>query len=168
VRFVVSVVFTPTRGVIHPSFPLRGRWERIAKSGEQAPSPSLASLLNSSCETHSCPPLLHGLRQCQPRSEFSPSLSLTNTWLSYWISRSAPNPSRKSTLELAKTDSGMRSFSPRRFADPTWLQDPGNKIFRLPALSVFWRNAHSIPLCSSSPATITCGGLWDSEPRLFS
>src|SRR5271165_7209482 len=65
VRFVVSVVFTPTRGVIHPSFPLRGRWERIAKSGEQAPPPSLASLLNSSCETHSCTPLMHGLRQCQ-------------------------------------------------------------------------------------------------------
>jgi hypothetical protein len=24
-RFVASVVFTPARGVIHPSFPLRGR-----------------------------------------------------------------------------------------------------------------------------------------------
>ncbi len=40
-RFVASVVFTPARGVIHPSFPLRGRWERIVDSGEQAPSPSL-------------------------------------------------------------------------------------------------------------------------------
>ena len=38
-RSIVSVVFTPTRGVIHPSFPLRGRWERFAKNGEQAPSP---------------------------------------------------------------------------------------------------------------------------------
>jgi len=53
VRFVASVVFTPARGVIHPSFPLRGRWERIAKSNEQAPSPSLAALHNPSCETHS-------------------------------------------------------------------------------------------------------------------
>ena len=26
---VAGVVFTPARGVIHPSFPLRGRWERI-------------------------------------------------------------------------------------------------------------------------------------------
>jgi hypothetical protein len=60
VRFVVSVVFTPTRGIIHPSFPLRGRWERIAKSGERAPSPSLASLLNLSCETHSQAFLMHG------------------------------------------------------------------------------------------------------------
>lgn len=84
VRFVVSVVFTPTRGVIHPSFPLRGRWERIAKSGEQAPSPSLASLLNSSCETHSCTSLMHGLRQCQPLYEFAPSHLLTNTCLNRW------------------------------------------------------------------------------------
>jgi hypothetical protein len=37
--FRVGVVFTPTLGVIHPSFPLRGRRDRIAKSGEQAPSP---------------------------------------------------------------------------------------------------------------------------------
>src|SRR5713101_873964 len=47
----VSVVFTPTRGVIHPCFPLRGRWERTSKSGEQAPSPSLVTLLGSSSET---------------------------------------------------------------------------------------------------------------------
>jgi hypothetical protein len=49
-RSIVSVVFTPTRGVIHPCFPLRGRWERILKSDEQAPSPSLVTLLNSSLE----------------------------------------------------------------------------------------------------------------------
>jgi len=30
-RFDASVVFTPARRVIHPSFPLRGRWERSAK-----------------------------------------------------------------------------------------------------------------------------------------
>jgi hypothetical protein len=50
-RFDASVVFTPARGVIHPSFPLRGRWERFAKSDERAPSPSLASLRISSIET---------------------------------------------------------------------------------------------------------------------
>jgi hypothetical protein len=43
-RFVASVVFTPACGVIHPSFPLRGRWERIVESNEQAPSPSLRYL----------------------------------------------------------------------------------------------------------------------------
>src|SRR5579859_671864 len=59
----VSVVFTPTRGVIHPSFPLRGRWERTLKSGEQAPSPSLASLLDSSSETHQPREVVHALRQ---------------------------------------------------------------------------------------------------------
>src|SRR5580698_7119423 len=93
VRFVVSVVFTPTRGVIHPSFPLRGRWERIAKSGEQAPSPSLASLLNSSCETHSCTPLMHGLRQCRCGIHFCPSHLLTDTCLSQGGPFAAPNPS---------------------------------------------------------------------------
>src|ERR1700693_4449468 len=50
-RSIVSVVFTPTRGVIHPSFPLRGRWERTAKNGEQAPSPSLTAFYISSCKT---------------------------------------------------------------------------------------------------------------------
>src|ERR1700676_2497026 len=112
VRFVVSVVFTPTRGIIHPSFPLRGRWERIAKSGEQAPSPSLASLLNSSYETHSCTFLMHGLRQCQPLSEWLPSLSLANTCLNWRNAHTAPNPVSRFTLELTKTDSGTRRFFP--------------------------------------------------------
>ena len=137
VRFVVSVVFTPTRGVIHPSFPLRGRWERIAKSGEQAPSPSLASLLNSSCETHSCTSLMHGLRQSRRGSEFLSSHSLTNTWLDAAIPHAAPNPSLRPTLELAKTDSGTLPFSSRPLAAATQFQDPGNKIFSLAALSVF-------------------------------
>jgi hypothetical protein len=48
---IAGVVFTPARGVIHPSFPLRGRWERSAKSDKQAPSPSLVSLYISSFET---------------------------------------------------------------------------------------------------------------------
>src|SRR5712692_1861338 len=39
---IAGVVFTPARGVIHPSFPLRGRWERIVKSDKQAPSPRLS------------------------------------------------------------------------------------------------------------------------------
>jgi len=62
-RSIVSVVFTPTRGVIHPSFPLRGRWERILKSGEQAPSPSLVTFLDSSSETRQRLVILHELRQ---------------------------------------------------------------------------------------------------------
>jgi len=59
----VSVVFTPTRGVIHPSFPLRGRWERTLERGEQAPSPSLATLLDSSSETRQRWVILHDVRQ---------------------------------------------------------------------------------------------------------
>jgi len=161
VRFVVSVVFTPTRGVIHPSFPLRGRWERIAKSGEQAPSPSLASLLNSSCETHSCTSLMHGLRQSRRGSEFLSSHSLTNTWQAAAIPHTAPNPSLRPTLELAKTDSGTLPFSSRTLALATQFQDPGNKIFGLVALSVFGRNARNIPSCAffsgNTPLGGTCG-----------
>ena len=48
---IAGVVFTPARGVIHPSFPLRGRWERTEKSDKQAPSPSLVSLYSPSYET---------------------------------------------------------------------------------------------------------------------
>ena len=108
VRFVVSVVFTPTRGVIHPSFPLRGRWERIAKSGEQAPSPSLASLLNSSCETHSCSRLMHGLRQCRVQAQSSPSHLLTNTWLRREVSLQAPNLPSDFILEPPEPELGTR------------------------------------------------------------
>src|SRR5260370_27655872 len=60
----VSVVFTPTRGVIHPSFPLRGRWERTSKSGEQAPSPSLITRRDSLSETRQRLLIMHALRQC--------------------------------------------------------------------------------------------------------
>jgi hypothetical protein len=158
VRFVVSVAFTPRRGVIHPSFPRRGRWERIAKRGEQAPCPSLASLLNSSRETHSCPPIA-GLRQCQPPSEFPPSLSLTNTWLSFWISRT---PQIRPAIPHWNSPKLIRECAPsfsRRFANPTWLQDPGNKIFRLPALSVFWCVDRKIPSWPSSAAISPFGGL---------
>ena len=105
---------------------------------------------------------------CQPGSEFPPSLSLTNTWLSFWISRTAPNPSCNSTLELAKTDSGMRPSPALRFDDPPWLQDLGNKIIRLRALSVFWRVYRRIPSCASFPVTSRVGGVSAPEPRLFS
>src|SRR5947209_20193860 len=66
-RSVAGVVFTPARGVIHPSFPLRGRWERSAKSDKQAPSPSLVSLHISSFETRPQKPVKHGCRQCKDR-----------------------------------------------------------------------------------------------------
>ncbi len=60
---IAGVVFTPARGVIHPSFPLRGRWERTAKSGKQAPSPSLVSLDSSSSETRPRARIVHGSGQ---------------------------------------------------------------------------------------------------------
>src|SRR5271155_550128 len=62
-RSIASVVFTPARGVIHPSFPLRGRWQRQIKSVKQAPSPSLAALYKPSFETRLRRGLMHGKRQ---------------------------------------------------------------------------------------------------------
>ena len=47
-----SGCFQPARGVIHPSFPLRGRWGRSASVGEQAPSPSLAFFCKTSLGMH--------------------------------------------------------------------------------------------------------------------
>jgi hypothetical protein len=61
-RSIASVVFTPARGVIHPSFPLRGRWERSAKNSKQAPSPSLTAFYTSSCKTRLLTVLLHPCR----------------------------------------------------------------------------------------------------------
>ena len=60
---IADVVFTPARGVIHPSFPLRGRWERSAKSYKQAPSPSLVSLDSSLDETRLRTQVMHGSSQ---------------------------------------------------------------------------------------------------------
>jgi hypothetical protein len=53
-RSVAGVVLRQ-RGVIHPSFPLGDRWQRIIKSDKQAPSPSLASLHHSPYGTHLTP-----------------------------------------------------------------------------------------------------------------
>jgi len=51
----------------------------------------------------------------------------------------ALTPSRDFTLELAKTESGMHLVFPQAIlATATEFQDPGNKIFGLPALSVLW------------------------------
>jgi hypothetical protein len=52
-----SVVFTPARGVIHPSFPLRGRWLTIRSNRKQAPSPSPAIQGSSSTVTRPRLPL---------------------------------------------------------------------------------------------------------------
>jgi hypothetical protein len=62
----VSGRFQPARGVIiHPSFPLRGRWERLASVGEQAPSPSLAFFRKN--VTWNAPVPLYCKRRAQSR-----------------------------------------------------------------------------------------------------
>ena len=165
-RFVVSVVFTPTRGVIHPSFPLRGRWERIAKSGEQAPSPSLASLLNSSCETHSCTSLMHGLRQCRAYAQSAPSHLLTNTWLRGEVSLQAQICPPISFWNHPNLNWERETAGVICLASFTQFQDPSNKIFGLTALSVFLRVARRIKACAGSSLTTSgYNGFLGSEPR---
>src|SRR6266404_2749781 len=91
-RSVAGVVFTPARGVIHPSFPLRGRWERSAKSDKQAPSPSLVSLYISSCGTR---PRLPHCTACANtfRQPGTTKLLLIFTLVRSLKRASAPNPS---------------------------------------------------------------------------
>src|SRR5690349_19598837 len=52
--------FHTSAWVMHPSFPLRGRWVRSAKSYKQAPSPSLVFLDSSSDETRLRTEVMHG------------------------------------------------------------------------------------------------------------
>jgi hypothetical protein len=42
-RLEASVVFTLARGVIHPSFPLRGRWLRTSQTASKPLPPRLQS-----------------------------------------------------------------------------------------------------------------------------
>jgi hypothetical protein len=111
---------------------------------------------------------MHGLRHSWRGYGFLSSHLLTDTWLDAAIPYAAPNPSLRPTLELAKTDSGTLPFSVRRFVAPTWFQDPGIKIFGLVALSVFRRDARSIPSCAFTTATMPFDGPWESEPPLYS
>jgi hypothetical protein len=111
--------------------------------------------------------LMHGLRQCQPAIEFFTSHLLTNTWLSSRSTRSAPNPSLQPTLELSKTDSGTRPVLRRLLGPLDQFQDPGNKIFRLLALSVLCRVDRRITSCSAFVAPSPCDGLLDLEPRSY-
>jgi len=148
VRFVASVVFTPARGVIHPSFPLRGRWERIVKSDEQAPSPSLATLLNSSFEPHSRGCLMHGPHQCRPWTDFTTSHLLTSTCPRRRLARTAPIPYSISVWNRSKAESGTGSLYPHGFPASTQFQDPGNKFFRLSALSVLGSFTSTISSCA--------------------
>ena len=122
---IVSVVFTPTRGVIHPSFPLRGRWERTLKRNEQAPSPSLAAFLDSSSETRPRSGTLHELRQ--PDSSRKANKIFTLFYLTCArMSALAPNWSREFTLELchqraANWHRRNRSAAPNLFQDGSLL-----------------------------------------------
>ena len=118
---IVSVVFTPTRGVIHPSFPLRGRWERTLKRDEQAPSPSLATFLDSSLETRTRSGTLHELRQ----PDYSKAANKVFTLFYLTCARMsafAPNRSREFTLELCHQGAANRhrrnsSAAPNPFQD---------------------------------------------------
>jgi hypothetical protein len=170
VRFVASVVFTPARGVIHPSFPLRGRWERIVKSDEQAPSPSLAALLNPSFEPHSRAYLMHGLRQCQPGTDFPPSHLLTSIYPRHRRARTAPIPYANFSLGLPKAISGTQACTHLDFLLPLSSRTlvtnfsgfPRYRFCRtLPAESL-----HA-PASSQSPTSRQSCVLYDVTAHLF-
>jgi hypothetical protein len=152
-RSVAGVVFTPARGVIHPSFPLRGRWERNVKSDKQAPSPSLVSLHIASYGTRPRLPLMHGPRQSASRPSAHKCLLILKVAAGRHR-RLAPNPASRSELERIGCW-GLNSypFQHRRKRPGAWFQDPGNRISSLAELSVFWGDFFRLGSCSglSSP-----------------
>src|ERR1700744_6606121 len=77
-RSVAGVVFTPARGVTHPSFPLRGRWERPLKSTKQAPSPSLATLQTAVMWNAPTQGLMHGVSQSVVTGAYYISVLISN------------------------------------------------------------------------------------------
>jgi len=131
---IAGVVFTPARGVIHPSFPLRGRWERSVKSDKQAPSPSLVSLHISSFETRPRGLVLHGPDHC------SVSCDIDNLFCIFTLDTltphaPAPFPHSKVISELQPNSFGRPLPNPSSL--PIEFQNPGNKIIELSGLSVF-------------------------------
>ena len=94
----------PARGVIHPSFPLRGRWGRSASVGEQAPSPSLAFFRKRHLKCTHAPylanyaPVPADLR-CQPKSPEIHRFPDTSAMGSHWlIPKGATQSSTESRL----------------------------------------------------------------------
>ena len=133
--------FTPARGVIHPSFPLRGRWERSAKRNKQAPSPSLVFLDISSDETRlrssSNARLPPARRTHLMASKYFPMCKLCLRA----SSRHAPKPNNDSNRN-ALWDSKDLSHNSWGSRDQhrTQFQNPGNGTPKHTALSVFLKN----------------------------
>ena len=135
---IASVVFTPARGVIHPSFPLRGRWERSAKSCKQAPSPSLVSLNSSSDETRLHYQVMHGSGQLSTSRANHLSVLLCVSYPSRPPQRSAPKPDSKFKSEpTSELQDDSRNSRANRDMHRTKSQNPGYRTPKHPALSVF-------------------------------
>jgi hypothetical protein len=134
---IASVVFTPARGVIHPSFPLRGRWERSAKSDEQAPSPSLDSLRVSSFETRPRQPHMHEPSQGRIPAGGNLSCYFSDNYAPAGYNPLAPNLAFRTFLELP--NKLTREVTLRlTLSFVTQFQDPGPNFAGVSALWVFW------------------------------
>jgi hypothetical protein len=108
----------------HPSFPLRGRWERSAKNGEQIPSP------HSPAST-----VPHVKRACTPSNaigrpsfrvlllKLRPFLCGDCVWARKWPSVSKATPQPKS--ERRKAESGS---TPPSLARPLALQSSSRTL----------------------------------------
>ncbi len=99
-----SGCFQPARGVIHPSFPLRGRWGRPASVGEQAPSPSLAFFCKTSLGMHPWPPL----------ANYAPVFTTANARTSLLESAaSEPFPVETDVPQFQKGPPQLKTIPPR-------------------------------------------------------
>jgi hypothetical protein len=165
---IVSVVFTPTRGVIHPSFPLRGRWERTLKSGEQAPSPSLITRLDSSSKTRQrlghiarvAPRLFHSIQDikgsgmCNLTCLAAPEAAPNRSWrFNLELFQGYPSEIRRNGLwksVTAVTEARKHSRRARAGSRTTVTKFTAIRRYRF-----FARGARECPLCAgSTPHTL--------------
>jgi hypothetical protein len=86
-RLNASVVFTPARGVIHPSFPLRGRWLRAPETASKPLPPRLQFLVARLLKR------AHVSLHCTTSTSVFPGLQSPNSLKTHNLN---PCPSRRS------------------------------------------------------------------------
>src|ERR1700686_3718414 len=105
-RSIVSVVFTPTRGVIHPSFPLRGRWNELQKMASKPLPPHSPPFTFRHVKRAYTPG--NAIRRPSlrlPHRKLRPFLCAHCVWRGEWLF--VPKPRRQPISEPSKTESGI-------------------------------------------------------------
>lgn len=128
---LIAVSFSHRRvGVIHPSFPLRGRWLTSSTNRKQAPSPSLAIPVARLLKTRPRPN--HGMYEASALLSWSSAENTHKARVSHLLGKSG----LPIQVHPGSIRNGRALFLSR--TKPTRTTVPKN--FGSPALSVFFRN----------------------------